>query len=155
MDKPCASRFRGRRAADPARCGSDTSLRRADVRGYPLLAEAPAVIPFTTAVAAQAVTELLHRLTGFMGPIRLPWPNVVLKGSLGAGARSSARPHDGATAHPEVSTTGLHVDRGMNSDPRGRPLDSPSRREFLHEIEPHLTATTTRAGEEEPLCLVD
>ena len=28
---------------------------------------APAVIPFTTAVAAQAVTELLHRLTGFMG----------------------------------------------------------------------------------------
>lgn len=31
---------------------------------------APAVIPFTTAVAAQAVTELLHRLTGFMGPER-------------------------------------------------------------------------------------
>jgi molybdopterin/thiamine biosynthesis adenylyltransferase len=28
---------------------------------------APAVIPFTTAVAAQAVTEFLHRLTGFMG----------------------------------------------------------------------------------------
>lgn len=28
---------------------------------------APAVIPFTTAVASQAVTELLHRLTGFMG----------------------------------------------------------------------------------------
>ena len=31
---------------------------------------APAVIPFTTAVAAQAVTELLHRLTGFMGQER-------------------------------------------------------------------------------------
>ncbi|HJZ90605.1 MAG TPA: ThiF family adenylyltransferase [Gemmataceae bacterium] len=31
---------------------------------------APAVIPFTTAVAAQAVTELLHRLTGFMGEER-------------------------------------------------------------------------------------
>jgi len=27
----------------------------------------PAVIPFTTGVAAQAVSELLHRLTGFMG----------------------------------------------------------------------------------------
>lgn len=27
----------------------------------------PAIITFTTAVAAQAVTELLHRLTGFMG----------------------------------------------------------------------------------------
>lgn len=31
---------------------------------------APAVIPFTTAVAAQAITELLHRLTGFMGSDR-------------------------------------------------------------------------------------
>jgi molybdopterin/thiamine biosynthesis adenylyltransferase len=30
----------------------------------------PAVVMFTTAVAAQAVTELLHRLTGFMGPER-------------------------------------------------------------------------------------
>jgi molybdopterin/thiamine biosynthesis adenylyltransferase len=32
---------------------------------------APAVISFTTAVAAQAVSELLHRLTGFMGPDRV------------------------------------------------------------------------------------
>lgn len=32
---------------------------------------APAVIPFTTAVATQAVSELLHRLTGFMGAQRL------------------------------------------------------------------------------------
>ncbi len=31
---------------------------------------APAVIPFTTAVAAQGVSELLHRLTGFMGADR-------------------------------------------------------------------------------------
>jgi molybdopterin/thiamine biosynthesis adenylyltransferase len=31
---------------------------------------APAVIPFTTAVATHAVMELLHRLTGFMGPDR-------------------------------------------------------------------------------------
>jgi molybdopterin/thiamine biosynthesis adenylyltransferase len=30
----------------------------------------PAVVTFTTAVAAQAVTELLHRLTGFMGEER-------------------------------------------------------------------------------------
>jgi hypothetical protein len=30
----------------------------------------PAVIPFTTAVAASAVSELLHRLTGFMGEDR-------------------------------------------------------------------------------------
>lgn len=32
--------------------------------------ENPAVITFTTAVAAQAVSELLHRLTGFMGEQR-------------------------------------------------------------------------------------
>jgi hypothetical protein len=31
---------------------------------------APAVVMFTTAVAAQAVIELLHRLTGFMGDDR-------------------------------------------------------------------------------------
>ena len=31
---------------------------------------APAVIPFTTAVASQAVSEFLHRLTGFMGEER-------------------------------------------------------------------------------------
>jgi molybdopterin/thiamine biosynthesis adenylyltransferase len=31
---------------------------------------APAVIPFTTAVASSAVTELLHRLTGFLGDDR-------------------------------------------------------------------------------------
>jgi hypothetical protein len=31
---------------------------------------APAVIPFTTAVAASAISELLHRLTGFMGEDR-------------------------------------------------------------------------------------
>jgi molybdopterin/thiamine biosynthesis adenylyltransferase len=32
---------------------------------------APAVIPFTTAVSAQAVSEFLHRLTGFMGEDRV------------------------------------------------------------------------------------
>lgn len=35
-----------------------------------LEAPAPAVVTFTTAVAAQAVSELLHRLTGFMGSAR-------------------------------------------------------------------------------------
>ncbi|CAN5152703.1 ThiF family adenylyltransferase [soil metagenome] len=40
--------------------------------GYaPELAEpSPAVIPFTTTVAATAITELLHRLTGFLGSER-------------------------------------------------------------------------------------
>jgi len=31
----------------------------------------PAVVMFTTAVAAQAISEMLHRLTGFMGPERV------------------------------------------------------------------------------------
>jgi len=47
----------------------DDERRRLAVEGYaPELGIAnPAVIPFTTAVAGQAVMELLHRLTGFMG----------------------------------------------------------------------------------------
>ena len=32
---------------------------------------APAVIPFTSAIASLAVSEFLHRITGFMGPDRL------------------------------------------------------------------------------------
>ena len=44
---------------------------RADEHYAPELeTEDPAVITFTTAVAAQAVSELLHRLTGFMGEER-------------------------------------------------------------------------------------
>jgi len=44
---------------------------RADEHYAPeLQTEDPAVITFTTAVAAQAVSELLHRLTGFMGEER-------------------------------------------------------------------------------------
>lgn len=49
-------------------------------RGYaPELGEAaPAVIPFTTMVAAQAVCELLHRLTGFMGEERVSSETLLL-----------------------------------------------------------------------------
>lgn len=39
---------------------------------------APAVIPYTTAVAAQGVSELLHRLTGFMGPERVSSETLLL-----------------------------------------------------------------------------
>lgn len=39
---------------------------------------APAVIPYTTAVAAQAVSELLHRLTGFMGEERVSSETLIL-----------------------------------------------------------------------------
>ncbi|MDB5340074.1 MAG: hypothetical protein JWN70_5693 [Planctomycetaceae bacterium] len=46
--------------------------READEEYAPELAtDEPAVIMFTTAVAAQAVSELLHRLTGFMGEQRV------------------------------------------------------------------------------------
>ncbi len=42
---------------------------RADEGYAPTLeGDEPAVISFTTAVAARAVTEFLHRITGFMGP---------------------------------------------------------------------------------------
>jgi hypothetical protein len=48
---------------------SDTDRQVRIKEGYaPELAEpAPAVIPFTSAVASFAVAELLHRITGFMG----------------------------------------------------------------------------------------
>jgi molybdopterin/thiamine biosynthesis adenylyltransferase len=48
---------------------SDTERQVRIKEGYaPELAEpAPAVIPFTSAVASFAVAELLHRITGFMG----------------------------------------------------------------------------------------
>jgi hypothetical protein len=62
---------RGRISADTIRQeGLPPDAREREVRdGYipPLATAAPAVITFTTAVAAQAVTELLDRLTGFMG----------------------------------------------------------------------------------------
>jgi molybdopterin/thiamine biosynthesis adenylyltransferase len=40
--------------------------------------EEPAVVMFTTAVACQAVSELLHRLTGFMGPERVSSEALIL-----------------------------------------------------------------------------
>jgi proteasome lid subunit RPN8/RPN11 len=48
-------------------------LKRRVEEGYlrGLQENAPAVIPFTSAVASQAVSELLHRLVGFMGEDRL------------------------------------------------------------------------------------
>lgn len=48
---------------------SDEERSRLAAEGYApeLGITNPAVIPFTTAVAAQAIMELLHRLTGFMG----------------------------------------------------------------------------------------
>jgi hypothetical protein len=42
---------------------------------------APAVIPFTTAVASQAISEFLHRLTGFMGEERRSSEVLVLLGA--------------------------------------------------------------------------
>jgi molybdopterin/thiamine biosynthesis adenylyltransferase len=54
------------RATNPERA------QEQEKEGYiPELGEpAPAVIPFTTTVASTAIGELLHRLTGFMGPDR-------------------------------------------------------------------------------------
>jgi hypothetical protein len=65
---------RGRISPEAIRLeGLRTKEREALVReGYApeLETNSPAVIMFTTAVAAQSVSELLHRLTGFMGEER-------------------------------------------------------------------------------------
>ena len=52
------------------------------IEGYApeLGGEEPAVVTFTTAVAAQAVSELLHRLTGFMGEERVSSETLLLFG---------------------------------------------------------------------------
>lgn len=65
---------RGRISAEAMRVESLSEGERANQinEGYaPELDDpAPSVVAFTTAVAGLAVTELLHRLTGFMGPER-------------------------------------------------------------------------------------
>src|SRR5262249_41649814 len=63
---PLGIRAESLQELDPAQA---EQLRR---EGYLIgLAEtAPSVIPFTTAIASAATTELLHRLTGFMGSDR-------------------------------------------------------------------------------------
>jgi molybdopterin/thiamine biosynthesis adenylyltransferase len=68
---------RGRISADRVRAESIAAVNPREVEhlrreGYaPELQDpAPAVVPFTTAMAASAVLELLHRLSGFMGSER-------------------------------------------------------------------------------------
>jgi hypothetical protein len=68
---------RGRITTDHVRSESMAAVNPIEAEqlrreGYaPELQEpAPAVIPFTTAIAASAVTEFLHRLSGFMGSDR-------------------------------------------------------------------------------------
>lgn len=68
---------RGRISSDRIREESDQILdpekaqeRRNEGYAPELEAPAPSVIPFTTAIAASAVSELLHRMTGFKGAER-------------------------------------------------------------------------------------
>ncbi|WP_035554618.1 ThiF family adenylyltransferase [Burkholderia sp. 9120] len=71
--EPCLL-CRGRISAEGLRVEglSDSDRDRQVQQGYApeLATPAPAVIAFTTMVASHAVTELLHRLTGFMGASR-------------------------------------------------------------------------------------
>lgn len=63
---PAMVRMESLEATDPK---SAEELRK---EGYvpELQATAPSVIPFTTAIASLAISELIHRLTGFMGQDR-------------------------------------------------------------------------------------
>ncbi|MEA2875117.1 MAG: hypothetical protein QOF14_313 [Hyphomicrobiales bacterium] len=58
--------------AESQRAANPEAAAALEEEGYiPELAEpAPAVVAFTTAIAASAMTEFLHRLTGFMGAER-------------------------------------------------------------------------------------
>lgn len=56
--------------ADLARCPAEAAMLRKEGYAPELKESDPSVVPFTTSVAAQAICELLHRLTGFMGADR-------------------------------------------------------------------------------------
>ncbi|MBR0986100.1 ThiF family adenylyltransferase [Bradyrhizobium liaoningense] len=69
----CRGRIFAERVAAQAKRETDSEGAKAlEDEGYlPELGDpAPAVVAFTTTIAAGAVTEFLHRLTGFMGPDR-------------------------------------------------------------------------------------
>ena len=69
----CRGRISAERITAQAKWEADPAGAQAlEDEGYlpELSVPAPAVVTFTTAIAASAVTELLHRLTGFMGPDR-------------------------------------------------------------------------------------
>ncbi|MCK1409935.1 ThiF family adenylyltransferase [Bradyrhizobium sp. 155] len=69
----CRGRISAERVAAQAKRETDPEGAKAlEDEGYlPELGDpAPAVVAFTTTIAAGAVTEVLHRLTGFMGPDR-------------------------------------------------------------------------------------
>lgn len=69
----CRGRISAERIAAQAKWEADPEGAKVlEEEGYlPELGDpAPAVVAFTTAIAASAVTEFLHRLTGFMGPNR-------------------------------------------------------------------------------------
>lgn len=69
----CRGRITSERiGVESVRATNPAEAQRLIEQGYaPELEEpAPAVITFTSAVASSAVSELLHRLTGFMGPDR-------------------------------------------------------------------------------------
>ena len=89
---------RGRISPDMIRLESLTPEERqalADENYAPELdGPAPAVVAFTTAVAAQAVSELLHRLTGFMGPNRTSSEVLLLLGESRLRANRETRGAD-------------------------------------------------------------
>lgn len=66
----CRDRISGRRIYEQSLALSDPErLKELQRQGYAdeLETPAPSVIPFTTTIASLAVTEFIHRLTGFMG----------------------------------------------------------------------------------------
>lgn len=88
---------RGRISAEAIRVEglSDSDRAKQAAEGYApeLETRAPAVIPFTSSVASTAVMELLHRMTGFMGPNRVASETICFFDSCSIRTnRVSARP---------------------------------------------------------------
>ncbi|MGT2503138.1 ThiF family adenylyltransferase [Bradyrhizobium guangxiense] len=93
----CRGRISAERVAAQARRETDPEGAKAlEDEGYlPELGDpAPAVVAFTTTIAAGAVTELLHRLTGFMGPDRESTEVIYLVDQARIRTNSIASRHD-------------------------------------------------------------
>ena len=93
----CRGRISAERVAAQARHETDPEGAKAlEDEGYlPELGDpAPAVVAFTTTIAAGAVTELLHRLTGFMGPDRESTEVIYLIDQARIRTNSIASQHD-------------------------------------------------------------
>jgi hypothetical protein len=105
----CRGRISAERVAEDSRrhfTPDEAETRRREGYAPELVENNPAVIPFTTAVAAGAVAELLHRLTGFMGGSRATSETLFRFDQNEVGKNAEAPRADCRCAQPAILASG-------------------------------------------------